>query len=266
MGGAWGVSKLSGGVCRRPKGVLSLWGRYVLDANSEFLKAVFPHRSNLTYAPVKSHSKHTYVEPATPRNVVTTYVSDEGVYFHELRKKRFMTPENAQKYQLKLIREGGRWLRTDVVPTRPFKGVPDIRAWRNADKTVSVFVDGRTLVAHAASGREITRAVRAHPRFEEISCRPCRICYQKPRVDMVRETIVHKCKLKGMKIRHGHDLKMIDPIISIGLKIAMWNLHLSKRCKPLNMEVGIPHFMAKGIMRDPSQRDMLRRVRKIELL
>jgi hypothetical protein len=146
-----------------------------------------------------------------------------------------------------------------MVPTQDFTDLPDIRAWKDPEGALTVTVDGRTVIARTTDPRALRDALKAHPRADQMTSEPCRRCSGVPRINLAQNILKHKCEF--------HDIEMADPMIPLAIKIAAWNLHFSKRRSKLTIgEVTMPHMIALGFMREPSDRDMMRRIRKVETL
>lgn len=211
---------------------------------------------------MKSFTKEIYIEPEIAyiqkRYRVTTHNREGRIFYHRIITKRFMTQQEAKAYQAEELLKGGRLLRSDVIPTQDFTDLPDIRAWKDPDGTLTVTVDGRTVIANTTDPRALRDAIRAHPKAELLTPRPCRRCGAKPRVNFTLNRLYHLCE--------SHDVKIVEPLIPIGIKIAAWNLHFSRRRKAITVVVSVPHLIALGFLREPSERDFNRHLRKVEVI
>ena len=205
----------------------------------------------------------TYVEPAIIQMgysfIVETHVKQRGRFFHVKKQTKFPTQAEAQTYQKSEILAGARWIRTDMIPTQEFKDLPEVKAWKSPSGKLNVSIDGRTIASNITDRSVLTAAIRAHPKGKFLSACPCRRCGTLPRVNLSANTLRHECD--------AHSIFIDNPLIPIALKIATWNIHLSKKRSKLKLQpVTIPHLISLGMIREPSNRDMMRRIRKIETL
>jgi hypothetical protein len=212
---------------------------------------------------MKSFTKEIYVDPAVTEKpngfAVTVYDREGRNFYHKRQTHVFPTLETAKQFQTDTILAGGRWTRTDMVPTQDFTDLPDIRAWKDPNGALTVTVDGRTVIARTTDPQALKAAIRAHPKASALSSEPCRRCGGNPRINLSQNTLKHECEF--------HKIEIVDPLIPVTIKIAAWNLHFSKRRSKLRLgEVYMAHFVALGFMREPSDRDMLRRIRKVEVI
>lgn len=205
----------------------------------------------------------TYVEPAILQMgysfIVETHVKKQGRFFHVKKQTKFPTQADAQTYQKSEILAGARWIRTDMVPTQEFKNLPEVKAWKSASGGLNVSIDGRTIASNIADRFALKGAIQSHPKAKHLTTLPCRRCATLPRVNLTTNTLHHECD--------AHSIFMDDPLIPITLKIATWNTHFANRRSKLKLQpVTTPHLISLGMVREPSNRDMVRRIRKIEIL
>ena len=56
-----------------------------------------------------------------------------------------------------------------------------------------------------------------------------------------------------------------DPLTPSPMQIAVWNRKLSQRIRPTKLiPMSRPHFMILGALREPTEFDMVKRIRKFE--
>lgn len=153
------------------------------------------------------------------------------------------------------------WVRPDLIPTGPYADLPEVRAVRHATG-LTVWLAGTLLVADCGSRKTLKRAILDHPLGEHLCVKPCSRCGRMPRIDLAAGTLTHRREDCDMRIHMPYDLLTPTP-----LQIALWNRFFSRRRKATKLDpVTRPIYMMLGALREPSERDMMRRIRAIEVI
>jgi len=187
---------------------------------------------------------------------VITHERDSPRKLTTIIRTVFPTESAARDHMRELISVGARWVRPDMKPTRDY---PDIRAWKTTEG-LHLTIDGVTVVAGVTDPRTLKRAILGHPRGSALTPAFCPRCELKPVVNLLENTLRHDsaCPIK---------IVIADQRIPIVLKVAAWNHFMGMRHNEISIDpMTLPHLEQLGLLREPTQGEMIARIRRIETL
>ena len=149
------------------------------------------------------------------------------------------------------------WVTDGLVPTQPYSGLPELRT-----RGTTIYLDGQTVATGYQTGRELKRQILNHPRGNCLSAVPCAKCGRLPRINLINGTLVHTHEDCPTWVRMDPHALTPPP-----LQIAVWNRRLWRRLQNTHLEpMTIPHFMILGALREPTEHELVGRIRNIEIL
>lgn len=132
-------------------------------------------------------------------------------------------------------------------------------------KLPEMLVSGDTVTINGMTVGNITddlkRAVVDHPLGDCLIALPCRFCGRLPRLRIRDGTLYHRHD--DCKLRYRFDP---DPLVPLTVQVRLWNRYLRKRNKPTRLvPVSRAHLMILGVLREPTEHDAVKRIRKYEV-
>lgn len=225
----------------------------------------------------------TFIETAIPHTRkgwrVAVHVRPRTSIFTRVRYHHFPTHAEADQWARKLWLEGNQnrrrtnrgfvqrlttrtvmWVRDDLIPTGPYEGLPEFRAVRHTTG-LTLWIEGVLVAEGLTSGRAIKRAILRHPEGSALCARVC-ACGRLPKIDLAAGTLTHDTSDCPVRIHMP-----ADPLTPPPLQIAVWNRYFSRRRRVTKLlPMTRPHFMILGALREPSERDMMRKIRAVEVI
>lgn len=206
-----------------------------------------------------------FIEPVTRTNgsqtIVDTHARYKGQKYPLPETQSFPDPESANRWITQMLRDGARWVRLDFRsgPMLP-KAYHDIKAWMEPNG-FHLQIEGQTVAAGVTDPRELKRLILEHPQGHLLDVRECSRCGRKPRLNLAENTLRHVHDDCPMQIAIEH------PAVPIGMKMAAWNVHFAERKHELSLvPVTLPQLEEIGVIRPPTQRELTRRIQKVEIL
>lgn len=125
---------------------------------------------------------------------------------------------------------------------------------------LSVWLNGFKVATDARTGRDLKRQLLNHRIADCLSVEPCRRCGRMPRVNLHNGTLEHRHDDCIIQVKMVSDILTPPP-----MQIAVWNNRLCRRIRPAKLlPMTRPHFMILGALREPTEHDFARKMRKIE--
>jgi hypothetical protein len=152
------------------------------------------------------------------------------------------------------------WVSDDLVPTIPYT-LPRLTTERTHDGILTVHLDGMR-IAIAKTGRELKRQIADYPPAQCLYTVPCKHCGRLPIVNLHAGTLSHKHRDCKITVVMPHDPRTPPP-----MQIAVWNRKLANRPREAKLTpMTMPHFMVLGALREPTDNDFMKRLRRIEAI
>lgn len=185
--------------------------------------------------------------------------------FTKARKHYFPTEEEAREFLKRIWQEQphGRYstqtvlrVADNLVLTAPYESIPKM-LWHDGTLTLN----GMTVAQNADSSASLKRAVSEHPLGDCLLALPCSHCGRLPSVRITEGTIQHKhadCKLAYRTSP--------DELLPLPVQVAVWNKYLRRRPRETKLlPLTRPHFMILGVLREPTEHDAIRKIRRYEV-
>jgi hypothetical protein len=108
----------------------------------------------------------------------------------------------------------------------------------------------------------LKRAVVAHPLGDCLLALPCAFCGRLPRLRIRDGTLHHRHK--DCKLAYQFEP---DPLVPLTVQVRLWNRYLRRRNKPTRLlPLSRAHLMILGVLREPTELDAVKRIRKYEVV
>ena len=158
------------------------------------------------------------------------------------------------------------WVVPDLVITLPYK-LPSMTTTREngslsggSGSGLSVWLNGIKVATDARTGRDLKRQLLLSPLADCLHAVPCNRCGRLPHVNLHAGTLEHRHKDCGTQIKMVRDSLTPSPV-----QIALWNRKLYRRPGTTTLlPLSRPHFMILGVLREPTEFDRVKRIRRIE--
>jgi hypothetical protein len=151
------------------------------------------------------------------------------------------------------------WVTDKLVATVPYT-LPTMTTERTADGQLSVWLNGFKVATDARTGRDLKQQLLNHRIADCLSVEPCRRCGRMPRVNLHLGTLEHRHDDCNIHVKMVQDTLTPSP-----MQIAVWNNRLCRRIRPAKLlPMTRPHFMILGALREPTEHDFAKRIRKFE--
>jgi hypothetical protein len=151
------------------------------------------------------------------------------------------------------------WVTDGLMPVLQYK-LPTMTTERTDDGKLTVWLNGFKVATDAHTGRDLKRQLLNHTIADCLSVNPCPRCGRMPKVNLHLGTLEHRhddCILQIKMVR--------DTLTPPPMQIAVWNNKISRRIRPTRLiPMTRPHFMILGALREPTEHDFAKRIRKFE--
>jgi len=149
------------------------------------------------------------------------------------------------------------WVSDSLVPTLPYSTLP-----RLDSDGKNLWLNGTLIVSNARSGRDAWDQMKDFPAAACLKALPCNCCGKIPTIRLHTGTLEHR--VKGCRTVIN---TIADPLTPLPMQIAVWNRKLYKRNLPATLlPMTRPHFMVLGALREPTENDFFKKIRKIETM
>lgn len=149
------------------------------------------------------------------------------------------------------------WVSDSLVPTLPYSTLP-----RLDSDGKNLWLNGTLIVSNARSGREAWDQMKDFPLAAFLKALPCRNCGRIPTIRLHAGTLEHN--VKGCRTAVS---TIADPLTPLPMQISVWNRKLYRRNLPATLlPMTRPHFMVLGALREPTENDFFKKIRKIETM
>lgn len=215
----------------------------------------------------------------------TAHIRPKKSLFTVARKRYFPTEYEAQQWlretwataNLRTTTSRGRprvyhaalWVSDCLIPTAPYAALPELRitgsgyhGGTQGTTGSDYYLGGTPLATNVRTGADLKRGILAHPLGRHLTVQPCERCGRMPVVNLREGTLEHR--REGCPITVSMPPDLLTPP---AMQIALWNRFLRSRRKRTKLDpMTRPHFMILGALREPSERDLTRRIRGIEVM